>query len=83
MIELTKKLFKQSGIYAFGDILSKGVGFLLLPLYTAFLTPEDYGIISLATVVASIFGIIATGGLNGAVLKFYYNFDDKETRKKT
>ncbi|WP_445665614.1 flippase [Fodinibius sp. AD559] len=82
MFELVRKLFKQSSIYAFGDILTKGVGFFLLPLYTAYLTPEDYGIISLATVAATIFTIISTGGLKGAVLKFYYNFDQADERKQ-
>ena len=82
MYKLVKSLFKQSSIYALGDLLTKGTGFFLLPLYTAYLTPEDYGIISLATVSATIFTIISTGGLKGAVLKFYYDFDKENNRKQ-
>jgi O-antigen/teichoic acid export membrane protein len=82
MFKLVKNLFKQSSIYALGDLLTKGAGFFLLPLYTAYLTPEDYGIISLATVTATIFGIVSTGGLKGAILKFYYDFDEEKKRKQ-
>jgi O-antigen/teichoic acid export membrane protein len=82
MLKLVKQLFKKTSTYAFGDFLTKGVGFFLLPLYTAYLTPEDYGIISLATVAATIFTIISTGGLKGAVLKFYYDFDEDGERKQ-
>ena len=70
MFDLTKKIFKKSSIYVFGDVLTKGVGFFLIPLYTAYLSPEDYGIISLSTIIASIFTIISTGGLRSAILKF-------------
>lgn len=82
MFDLIKNIFKQSSIYAFGDFLTKGVGFFLLPLYTAYLSPEDYGLISLATVAATMFTIITTGGLRGAVLKFYYNFESDKIRKQ-
>ena len=82
MFDLTKKIFKKSSIYVFGDVLTKGVGFFLIPLYTAYLSPEDYGIISLSTIIASIFTIISTGGLRSAILKFYFNFDDIEERKQ-
>lgn len=82
MFKLAKDLFKKSSIYAFGDLLTKGTGFFLLPLYTAYLTPEDYGIISLATVTGTIFMIISTAGLRGAVLKFYYEFDQEIQRRR-
>ncbi len=42
-----KRLFKDIGIYGLGNIFNKGVNLLLLPLFTAYLTPVDYGIQSL------------------------------------
>ena len=45
MLKETKKLFSQSAIYSFGNILSKIVAFLLIPLYARKLLPEEYGIL--------------------------------------
>ena len=41
------KVLENSFLYTFSSLLAKAVGFLLLPVYTLFLTPEDYGITNL------------------------------------
>jgi O-antigen/teichoic acid export membrane protein len=81
MKSLLRKLFQQSSIYAVGDILTKGAGLLLLPLYTAYLTPEDYGILAVANVVVVVTSVVMTLGLRGAALKFYYNYEGVERRE--
>ena len=43
-----KRISKNSFWFALGTILTQAMGFFLLPLYTRFLTPADYGIISIA-----------------------------------
>ena len=48
----TKRLLKNTGIIALGGISTKLLSFLLLPLYTALLTPEDYGVIDYVTVLS-------------------------------
>ena len=52
MLSLVKKTVGLSTLYASGDILVKGIGLLLLPIYTAYLTPSDYGILAVANVVS-------------------------------
>ena len=42
-----KQLFKGVAFMSVVGVLRKGVGFLLLPVYTRYLTPEDYGAVSL------------------------------------
>jgi O-antigen/teichoic acid export membrane protein len=37
-------LLKNIGVYTFGNILQKAAEFLLIPVFTRFLTPKDYGI---------------------------------------
>lgn len=54
MIKKYKKQINNSLIYTFSTILSKAIPFLLLPVFTAYLSKEDYGILGL---IASIFGI--------------------------
>lgn len=82
MYSLIKNLFKDSSVYALGDILTKGIGFLLLPIYTAYISPEEYGIVSIAIVIATIFGIIASLGLKASFLKFYFTFENEAERKE-
>lgn len=43
------RLFKNTGIIAFGSAGTKLVSFLLLPLYTAVLTTSEYGSVDFAT----------------------------------
>ena len=42
-----KALFKNTGIIAIGQISTKIVNFLLLPLYTALLTTQEYGLVDI------------------------------------
>lgn len=67
-----KNVLFNSGIYSFTSILQKGVQFLLLPLYTLYLTPRDYGITSIVISFTSILTLIATLSLNNAVQRFYF-----------
>ncbi len=81
MFETLKKLIKESGIYALGDFLTRGTAFLLLPLYTAYMTPKEYGIFSIAIAIATIFGIVSTLGLKSSTLKYYYDFGEDERKE--
>ena len=65
-------LLKHSSVYGIGNLLSKAVGFILLPLYTRYLTPTDYGILELIDVTAGMIGIIIGLGVAEAVSRFYY-----------
>jgi O-antigen/teichoic acid export membrane protein len=76
-----RKLFEQASTYAFGDIVTKAAGLLLLPLYTAFLAPTDYGILAIAAVVSTFFTVTATLGIRGAALKFYFDFAEEVDRR--
>ena len=46
-----KRVVKNSLLYAVSTLLTKAVNFFLLPVLTVYLTPEDYGIVSLVQVV--------------------------------
>ena len=64
---LTKKLLKNSFIFVLGDVLNKAVPFFMLPVLTRYLTPEDYGIISLFTVFVSILAVFTGLSIHGAI----------------
>jgi len=39
------KLFKHTYLYTIGNIIPQIANFILLPVYTAYLTASDYGIV--------------------------------------
>ena len=76
-----RRLMKNSFIYGSGDMLAKALAFLLLPLYTRFLTPEDYGILSLCYLIITIFSIVCSLGVDGAISKYHYDVKNKDEEK--
>ena len=73
------EIIKHTSIYSFGRLASKAIGFLLIPLYTRYLTPEDYGIVEMLTMFIAISGIVIQGGITAAIFKFY---NECKTRKE-
>jgi O-antigen/teichoic acid export membrane protein len=67
------KILKNSLIYTVVSILQKALAFFLLPLYTVFLSKDDFGIVSVITSVTNLLSIFFLLGLNGALSRFYYD----------
>lgn len=67
-------IFRQSSVYLVGDLARRAVGLLMIPIYTRFLTPADYGTIELIelliTVAVICFGILAT---SDAMVRIYHD----------
>lgn len=76
-MSLFARLFKGSTIYAATNFLQRGVTFLLLPLYTRYLSPADYGVLAVVTSVVSFIIAISTLGLSGSVSRFYFEYRDE------
>jgi O-antigen/teichoic acid export membrane protein len=56
----------------------------LLPLYTAFLTPDDYGIFNVVISISSLLSVFFLLSLHGAASRFhYYYLNDDQQIKKT
>ena len=76
----TKKVIVNSGIYAIASVFQKAISFLLLPLYTFYLNPIDYGIIGLALPLVNLLSVTFTLSLEGAVTRFYSDYKN-DTKK--
>lgn len=73
------KVFSNSLIYTGVTILQKCVSFFLLPLYTLYLTPADYGITGVVGSLSSLLAIFTTLGLDSAGSRFYYKYKGDRT----
>lgn len=75
MMSFVKSAAKNSLVYGLGNISTKIVGFILLPLYTSHLSVQDYGILGLVEVSSQILVSAFGLGLSLALYRWYW---DKE-----
>lgn len=66
-----KRLGKDSIIYGLGDALKRLVTLLLLPVYTRYLTPTDYGRLEILIITLNILFTIGTQGMGIAFSRSY------------
>ncbi|KRG09608.1 hypothetical protein ACA29_22975 [Lederbergia galactosidilytica] len=71
-----KKLFNNSLIFAIGDIGSKGITLLLVPLYTFYLTQSEYGSIDIIQVTINLLIPILSLSIFEAVLRYVMDNED-------
>ncbi len=76
----SRLLAKHSVIYGVGTATNKLVAFLLLPIYTQFLSTHDYGIKELVGLSTDIIGTLMATAISSAFFRFY--FDNKEQEKR-
>ncbi len=67
--------------YAAGNIARHLVGFAMLPIYTRFLTPADYGVIALLTFALALFEPVFGARLSMALPKFYFEAIQERTKR--
>ena len=75
------RLVKHSTIYALGNISRQLVGFVMLPLYTRYLTPADYGVVGLLLFALALLEPFFGARLGDATLKFYYEEHNEAQRR--
>ena len=80
MFQEIKNLVHHSFIYWLGLILRKIVGFLLIPIYTRYLTPADYGTIELLSLTTDIAALVIGMQINQGVFKYYHDYKTQKEK---
>ena len=79
----SKALFRNTGIIAIGQISTRLINFFLLPLYTAILSQEEYGLVDLLSTYSSFIAVIVGLQLSQAAFRFLVTCrDDPEKTTK-
>ncbi|MCB9068375.1 MAG: polysaccharide biosynthesis C-terminal domain-containing protein [Calditrichae bacterium] len=81
MLDKLKRTATHSAIFALGKLGSKLVGFILLPIYTEALLPEQYGVLGLLEVVELLFVHLLSLALQTALFRWYTLSDDLAQKK--
>jgi len=70
---IDSSLFKASGVYTLSSVISSAIPFFLLPVLTRFLSPEDYGIVAMYTLLLSITSVFTGLSVHGAINRAYFD----------
>jgi O-antigen/teichoic acid export membrane protein len=75
-----RRLGRHSAIYGIGGLVSRVIAVILLPLYTRYLTPSDYGKIETLLALTTVMGLMLRAGITSAFFRFYFDVDDDAGR---
>ena len=81
MFDKIKHSIKHTAIYSLGNIASKLVGIVLLPIYTTHFSVSEFGILGILEVSIMILTQVFLLGLPNAFLRFYGEAEDVHRKK--
>ena len=82
LINEIKLLAKHSAVYTLGNFMQRVVALALLPVYTRFLSPYDYGVKELVGLTTDVIAILLATAISGAFYRFYFQYDSMEDRRE-
>ena len=71
---------KHALVYGAGVVISRAASFVMLPIYTRYLTTADYGVLELLEMTTTVVGMLVGLGFGGALFKFYAQYDDPDEK---
>lgn len=80
--ELLRKIGRNTLVYGASGVLQRIVSFFLIPLYTHYLSPQDYGIIELLDLTSYVVAMFVGLGLGSAVVRIYYDYTEKKDQNE-
>ncbi|MFZ7791693.1 lipopolysaccharide biosynthesis protein [Acinetobacter lwoffii] len=75
---LNKKLLSIGSVYLIANMVNASIPFLLLPILTRVLSPEDYGIIAMFTILLTLTNAFVGLSVQGAVNVNYFKLDSEK-----
>jgi O-antigen/teichoic acid export membrane protein len=74
-----RTLTRQTSIYGLFQILQRGVGFAVIPFYTHFLNPEQFGSLDILYLIVWFVGIVGGSKLDAAFIRYHANAQSSNT----
>lgn len=81
MLTQLKKTFTHSAIYGLGNMATKLIGLILLPLYTDYLSVSEYGILSIFEITSNILITILSVQMATSMMRWYSQEEDSKRKK--
>lgn len=77
-----KKLLKSTLVYFIGNVATKLVAFLLIPIYTKFLSPAEYGFYDLSVAYVELIVSVLFLDVWSGIMRFMFDYKNKEDKLK-
>lgn len=74
-------LAKQSATYAVATFAQRVASVVLLPLYTRYLTPADYGVLELIATTLTVFQMLVGSRLGDALLYYFAEAESEQAKR--
>ena len=81
MAEGVRQTLSQAAIYGIGTVISNAASLIMLPIYTHYLTPKDYGMLEMLQMLADLTSIVFGMRITSGVLRIYFDSDDEGSRR--
>jgi len=82
MSSLVQRVGKDTVLYGLGTVIARVASVALLPVYTRYLTPANYGLLQLLELAAEVTSILFVAGSRAGMLRFYYRTESGDERKR-
>jgi O-antigen/teichoic acid export membrane protein len=79
---LVRRFLRDSGVYALGGLVTRGLGLLLLPFYTRALSPHDYGLVDLLIVLGAFVNVTIALEVSQGLARLLPDADDRSERAR-
>jgi O-antigen/teichoic acid export membrane protein len=80
----SQSFLRHAAVYGLASMLTQAAGFVLLPLYTRFLTRSEYGELEiLGRIAETAATVLLLGGFQQALLTFYQQAENEAERRQT
>lgn len=67
--------FKHASNYFSGTILVHMLGIVTLPIFTAYLTPDEYGMVNVFTTYLTVVSVLLSLSLHASIARYYFEED--------
>lgn len=78
-----RRTLSQSAVYGFGTVLANAAGIIMLPIYTRYLTPSDYGLLEYLQMIIDVVSIIFGARIFSGVFRVYFDQENEQHRRAT
>jgi len=75
-----RRLASDTVVYGIGSVANQAVSFLLLPLYTRYLSPADYGTLALIGAAGNLLALAACLGIHSGLTRVFFLYETDAER---
>lgn len=74
-------ILKDTSIYALGDVLTKGIGFLAIIFYTHFITQSEMGVYGYIMIMVSFATTFLILGADNAYARYFFEYKEQKQKQ--